>query len=143
MKQIALYIVVLISVVLFSCDKDDVDWNKMRYLELAEIQQEYTIVDSLNNIEDRSQFETDTLTIGVDERNGRIIVRTCGPRSIECIPQPKHFTLLYLNSDTVSCKKNGGIWIVDCETINGKEFNVGCAPDAINETLDLDCGCGD
>ncbi len=119
----------LISILIFGCnDNLDID-RHIRMLTLDDIKREYCIADSLNNLKDRSNTDTATVILGVDKRNGEVVVRTCQTRGFGCLLFTDFFTIKYQDCDSVCCKRNDGYWLVDYVGFAGSRSVVGCVPD--------------
>ena len=129
MRQI--FIFLIFSILLFACDDVIDNPDNLKILSLNDIKREYTIADSLNNLEDRSKLETTTVILGIDERNGRYLIRTCLNRGFGCLMFTDYYTILYQDCDSVCCEKNGN-WLVDYVGFAGARSPVGCEPDTIN-----------
>uniref|UniRef100_UPI003217380F hypothetical protein n=1 Tax=uncultured Draconibacterium sp. TaxID=1573823 RepID=UPI003217380F len=130
MKKLILLPVLLF---LFACTEENTINYPVgtRFLSLDGIKHEYAIADSLNRLSDKSKIDTTTIRLGVDERNGKMLIRTCQTRSFGCLLFSIFYTILYENCDSVCCEKNGN-WLVDYAGFAGIPSPVGCEPDTTN-----------
>ena len=126
-----LYRIIFFLILISGCNKNNDFDSDVHILTLDDIKREYEIADSLNYLDDRSNIDTSTVILGVDKRNGKIIIRTCRTRGFGCMLFPEYFTLEYLNCDSVCCEKNSGYWQVDYVGIAGSRSVVGCVPDTL------------
>ena len=132
---------ILIFILLTGCNESlDMESDFTRILSLEDIKREYLIADSLNLLDDRSNLDFETKILGIDKRNGQVIIRTCLNRGFGCLLYSDFYTILYINCDSVCCETNG-FWLVDYVGIAGQPSPVGCAPDTVQSTISTDCGC--
>lgn len=126
MKRILFF---AIFIGLFSCSDNEPHLpDGVRILSIEDIKREYAIADSLNYMKDRTNIDTATIILGIDERNGRYIERVCMDRGFGCILFSDFYTILYQNCDSFCCKRSGR-WIIDSWGIAGFSSPVGCEPD--------------
>ncbi|RIJ49290.1 hypothetical protein D1614_07010 [Maribellus luteus] len=116
------------ALLMISCDHEIENPNNLKLLGLDDIKREYQIADSLNYLPDRSNIDTTTLILGMDERNGKVVIRSCQTRGFGCILVTNYYTILYQDCDSICCKKNGN-WLVDYVGFAGFRSPVGCEPD--------------
>ena len=127
-----LFLLFAVIILFTGCfENQDAGTEHLRELTLADIKREYVIADSLNRLADKSDVDMGTKILGVDRRNGQIIVRTCGPRGFGCYLFTNYFTLEYLDCDSLQCNDKGGIWLIDYVGIAGTPSVVGCIPDTL------------
>jgi hypothetical protein len=122
---------ILFLILITGCNEEPGFADDVPLLTLDEIKQEYYIADSLNRLEDRSNIDTSTITLGVDKRNGKVVIRTCQTRGFGCLLFTDYYTIKYQDCDSVCCEKNDGIWLVDYVGFAGTRSVVGCVPDTI------------
>jgi hypothetical protein len=122
---------ILFLILITGCNEEPDFADDVRLLTLDDIKQEYYTADSLNRLEDRSNIDSSTITLGVDKRNGKVVIRTCGTRSFGCLLFTDYYTIKYQDCDSICCEKNGGIWLVDYAGFAGTRSVVGCVPDTI------------
>ena len=83
MRQI---LILLLFIVLTNACNDEIDNpDNLKLLSLEDIKREYAIADSLNRLEDRNNIDTATIVLGIDERNGKYLIRTCLHRGFGCL----------------------------------------------------------
>lgn len=128
MRQISIFII--LSILLFGCSDEIENPDHLKMLSLNDIIHEYTIADSLNKIEDWNTLDTETKILGIDKRNGQVIVRECRTRGFGCLLYTNFYTILYQDCDSLCCEKNGN-WLVDYVGFAGARSPVGCEPDTI------------
>lgn len=129
MKQILCSIILI---AFFSCTDDEPYFqDDARILTIQDIKREYAIADSLNYMDDRSNIDTTTIILGIDERNGRYIQRVCIDRGFGCLIFSDFYTLLYQDCDSICCEGDGN-WLIDSWGFAGFPGRVGCEPDTLN-----------
>lgn len=133
--------VTLILIFLLSCeDQNFVDHEAFPMLSLEDIKREYATADSLNRLEDKGDFNHETIILGIDERNNQTIIRTPATRGFGCIIYDDYLTILYLNCDSACCETRG-FWLIDYMGFAGTPSPVGCAPDTTQQIFESECDC--
>ena len=126
MRQIS--ILILFPILLFACsDKIENPYN-LKLLSVRDIIREYAIADSLNKLDDRNNIDTEPVILGIDERNGKQLIRTCINRGFGCLLFSDYYTILYQDCDSSCCEKSGNL-LIDYAGIVGARTIVGCEPD--------------
>jgi len=128
MRRILIFL--LFIILTHACDDEIDNPENLKLLSLEDIKREYAIADSLNRLKYRSDIDTGTIVLGIDERNGKYLIRTCLNRGFGCLMFSDYFTILYEDCDSVCCVRNGN-WLVDYVGIAGARSPVGCEPDTI------------
>ena len=97
---------IVAALLLISCQDEFKNPDNLKLLSLEEIKKEYIKADSLNNLEDRSNIDTTSIILGIDERNGKVLIRTCQSRGFGCLLFNNYYTILYQNCDSVCCESS-------------------------------------
>ncbi len=118
-------------ILIIGCNENEEFDSNFPVLSLEDIKKEYQIADSLNSLEDRSNINTSTIILGVDRRNGKIIIRSCEDRGFGCLLFSDYYTIKYEDCDSVCCERNDGYWMVDYVGFAGSRSVVGCVPDTL------------